>query len=49
MFMRDYNTGRIWALETDSSNPENRLLFDTSHRITAFGVDNQQAALLLQH
>lgn len=38
----DYTSGRIWALETGSSNPENTLLFDTSHRITTFGVDSQQ-------
>jgi len=38
----DYTSGRIWALETDGANPENALLFDTNHRITSFGVDNQQ-------
>ena len=38
----DYGSGRIWALETNSSNPENRLLFDTTHRICSFGVDEQQ-------
>lgn len=38
----DYVSGRIWALETGSSNPENQLLFDTSHRITSFGTDSAQ-------
>ena len=37
----DFNTGRIWALESDATNPENNLLFDTSVRITTFGIDNQ--------
>lgn len=38
----DYVSGRIWALETGSANPENLLLFDTNHRITSFGTDNLQ-------
>ena len=38
----DYGSGRIWALETNSSTPENRLLFDTTHRICSFGLDEQQ-------
>lgn len=36
----DYISGRIWALDT--STPSNELLFSTSHRISTFGVDNQQ-------
>ena len=38
----DYTSGRIWALETGSPNPQNTLLFDTNQRITAFGIDSQQ-------
>jgi glucose/arabinose dehydrogenase len=38
----DYASGRIWALETGSTNPENQLLFDTNHRITTFGTDHLQ-------
>ncbi len=36
----DYVSGRIWALESGSMNPESQLLYDTSHRITSFGTDN---------
>jgi len=38
----DYSTGRIWALETGTGSPQHTLLFDTSHGITTFGVDNEQ-------
>ena len=38
----DYASGRIWALETGSTNPETQLLFDTNHRITTFGTDHLQ-------
>jgi hypothetical protein len=38
----DYTSGRIWALETGSQNPQNTLLFDTNLRITTFGIDSQQ-------
>ncbi len=36
----DYTSGRIWGLETGTTNPQNILLYDTNHRITTFGVDN---------
>lgn len=38
----DYVSGRIWALESGSMNPENQLLYDTNHRITTFGTDHLQ-------
>ncbi len=38
----DYVTGNIFALETGSSSPKNRLLFRTNHRITTFGTDHLQ-------
>lgn len=38
----DYASGRIWALQTQSANPQNTLLLDTDLGITSFGVDQQQ-------
>lgn len=36
----DYSSGRIWALESSSTDPDNQLLFDSNHRITSFGTDH---------
>jgi len=38
----DYNSGRIWALETGSSTPANELIFSTGDKISTFGVDMDQ-------
>lgn len=38
----DYASGRVWALETAAANPTNKLLFDTNHRISTFGIDSNQ-------
>jgi len=39
-FFGDYNSGRIWGLQQDSSgNWVNRQLLDTSLRISSFGED----------
>jgi glucose/arabinose dehydrogenase len=38
----DYASGRIWALESSSTDPNNQLLLDSNHRITSFGTDHLQ-------
>ena len=38
----DFTSGRIWSLETGSVSPNNTLLFDTSYKITTFGMDSEQ-------
>ncbi len=35
----DYQSGRIWALESHTANPQNELLIDSELHITTFGVD----------
>ena len=37
----DYESGRIWALPVEGTNPQEVLLFDTNHSISTFGLDNQ--------
>lgn len=37
----DFISGRIWALETGTANPENRLLQETGQNISSFGTDGE--------
>jgi len=45
----DYASGRIWALESVSTTPENLLLFDSNLRITSFGRDNLGEVYFCSH
>ena len=37
----DYESGRIWALPAEGTDPQEVLLFDTNYSISTFGIDHQ--------